>query len=89
MILILNAILFQAHRKEDEIYSNEKRVIRDDFQNLRSQILALMATNDGLPDIEKLNRQEFILDVEEKQYLVNEREKNLANVSRDRQLLLL
>ena len=71
----------QAHRAEDEKYSEIKAQLRKEIGELRENVLSMIATNDHLPDIEKLGRHEFILDMEEHQRLQAEEEQLIQQVT--------
>lgn len=51
------------------------------MEQLRQQVLGMMKTNKSLPDIEKLERFEFIMDTDERNAMLAEREKLLKEVS--------
>lgn len=51
------------------------------MEQLRQQVLDMMKTNNSLPDIEKLERFEFIMDTDERNAMLVEREKLLKEVS--------
>lgn len=74
--------LHQAHKAEDEQYAETKAQLRREIGELREKVLSLVATNEVLPDIEKLERQEFILDMEEHQRLQAEEEQLIKQVRR-------
>lgn len=57
--------IIQAHKIEDEKYAAVKAKFRQEISQLREKVLNMIATNEQLPDIEQLERQEFILDTEE------------------------
>lgn len=76
--------LHQAHKAEDEQYAETKAQLRREIGELREKVLSLVATNEVLPDIEKLERQEFILDMEEHQRLQAEEEQLIKQVRRER-----
>lgn len=70
----------QACRTEDEKYSEIKAKLKQEIGALRSKVLDMIAANEELPDIERLGRQEFILDTEEYQRMLAEEEKLINNV---------
>jgi len=69
-----------AHKKEDQQYSAVKNKLREDIDTLRSRVLSMILTNENVPEIERLNRQEFNMDIEERQKIVSDREKKLAEL---------
>ena len=54
--------------------------MREEIAGLREKVLTMIATNDQLPDIEKLERHEFILDTEEHHRLQAEEEQLIQEV---------
>ena len=61
-------------------YTNIKNTLRKDIDMLRNEVLSLMEANKKVPDIEKLERQEFDMDLEEKQKMVAEKLEKLKGV---------
>ena len=61
-------------------YTNIKNTLRKDIGMLRNEVLSLMKANKKVPDIEKLERQEFDMDLEEKQKMVAEKLESLKGV---------
>ena len=61
-------------------YTNIKNTLRKDIGMLRNEVLSLMEANKKVPDIEKLERQEFDMDLEEKQKMVAEKLESLKGV---------
>ena len=61
-------------------YTNIKNTLRKDIGMLRNEVLSLMEANKKVPDIEKLERQEFDMDLEEKQKMVAEKLEKLKGV---------
>ena len=64
-----NPPLPQAHKAEDEKYAEIKAQLRQEIRQLREKVLSMMAANEGLPDIERLESHDFVLDTEEYQRL--------------------
>ena len=60
--------------------TNIKNTLRKDIGMLRNEVLSLMEANKKVPDIEKLERQEFDMDLEEKQKMVAEKLEKLKGV---------
>lgn len=58
-----------------------KNSLRNEINDLRNQVLDLIRTNEEVPDIEKLGRHEFNMDVEERQSMIAEMESHLKKVS--------
>lgn len=61
-------------------YTNIKNSLRKDIGMLRNEVLSLMEANKRVPDIEKLERQEFDMDLEEKQKMIAEKLEKLKGV---------
>lgn len=76
----------QMHRAEDEKYFEIKSDLRQEISSLRNKVLDMISTNEELPDIEKLARQEFILDTEEHQRMLAEEDKLIMKVRDDIEL---
>ncbi|XP_057306385.1 cilia- and flagella-associated protein 43-like [Hydractinia symbiolongicarpus] len=70
----------KAHKKEDEKYAEVKNSLRNEINDLRNQVLELIRTNEEVPDIEKLDRYEFNMDVEERQSMVAEMESHFKKL---------
>ncbi|XP_070772213.1 cilia- and flagella-associated protein 43 [Enoplosus armatus] len=56
-------------KQENEQYSETKKNLRKTIKELRDTIQEMMRENENLPDIERLEQQEFNLDVEEQKRL--------------------
>ncbi len=61
-------------------YKENKSKLRQDIASLRKQVLDMIDVNGRLPDIEKLDRHEFNMDLEERMKLLNVREEKLKEV---------
>ena len=57
-----------------------KDELRQELLSLREKVLKMIAENEALPDIEKLERHEFILNTEEYDKMVSEEENILHEV---------
>ena len=79
----------QAHIAEDEQYSKTKAELRSKIDSLRNRVLDMITTNENLPELEQLGRQEFILDTEEHQRLLAEQEEHLQKVREDIEFSIL
>ena len=73
-------VLVQVHKDEDDKYVETKDQLRRDISELREKVLAMISSNDGLPDIEQLERHEFILDMEDHQRLQEEEDAQIQTV---------
>ena len=70
----------QTSTTDDDQYSEIKAELRHELQLLRSKVLGMIKANEELPDIEKLDRQEFILDTEEHHRLLQEEQEAIDQV---------
>ncbi len=71
----------QAIKEEDKEYASLKKGLREEIREMRRTLKAMMHDNEGVTDIEKLNRYEFDLDVEEQARLQAEGEAEVSRVS--------
>ncbi|MEE6479719.1 hypothetical protein FKM82_012348 [Ascaphus truei] len=76
----------EAVKKETQKYTNQKKSLKNGIKELRTTIQVMMRENELLPDIEKLDQQEFNLDTEEQQRLRAESEQEVARVRREIEL---
>ena len=58
-----------------------KSELRQEIGQLREKLLAMISANEQAPDLEKLDREEFILDMEEHDRLQAEKEELIRQVS--------
>ncbi|XP_067656775.1 cilia- and flagella-associated protein 43-like isoform X1 [Haliotis asinina] len=65
---------------EDKQYADTKIQLRTQIRDIRRTIQEMMKNNEGLPDIEKLGRHEFDLDVDEQSKLQSLGEAEIARV---------
>lgn len=70
----------QIHKAEDESYTEMKSELRQEIGQLREKLLAMISANEQAPDLEKLDREEFILDMEEHDRLQAEKEELIRQV---------
>lgn len=56
---------FEALREEEKQYADTKKNLRQQIRDIRKTIQSMMKNNEELPDLEKLSRHEFDLDVDE------------------------
>ncbi|KAK7108965.1 cilia- and flagella-associated protein 43-like isoform X2 [Littorina saxatilis] len=71
---------FEALREEEKQYADTKRGLREQIRDIRKTIQAMMQNNEELPDIEKLGRHEFDLDIDEQSRLQAEGEAEVERV---------
>ncbi|KAK2896717.1 hypothetical protein Q8A67_011205 [Cirrhinus molitorella] len=70
-------------QEETQQYAETKKNLRKNIKVLRDTIKAVMEENESLPDMEKLEHQEFNLDVEEQQRLQLEGEQEVTRVRKE------
>lgn len=74
------SILFQTQREEAKKFAEIKRKLRQEIQELRHTVLQMMNDNQQAPEIERLDRHEYNLDVDQRQKLVLEGEEKIKQV---------
>lgn len=74
------SILFQTQREEAKKFAEIKRKLRQEIQELRQTVLQMMNDNQQAPEIERLDRHEYNLDVDQRQKLVLEGEEKIKQV---------
>ena len=74
------SILFQTQREEAKKFAEIKRTLRQEIQELRQTVLQMMNDNQQAPEIERLDRHEYNLDVDQRQKLVLEGEEKIKQV---------
>ncbi|KAK3771256.1 hypothetical protein RRG08_024335 [Elysia crispata] len=72
-----------ALRQENQQYSSVKHDLRTQIRDIRKSIQEMMAQNQDLPEIEKLSRHEFDLDLEEQNRLQAEGDAEIHRVRED------
>lgn len=70
----------EFHKKEDEQYAEVKKDLRVQIRDMRRTIQDMLKQNEVLPDIEKLGRHEFDLDIEEQNRLQSEADAEVQRV---------
>ncbi|XP_043110587.1 cilia- and flagella-associated protein 43 [Puntigrus tetrazona] len=75
----LDAVL----QEETQQYAETKKTLRKNIKVLRDTIKAMMQENESLPDMEKLEHQEFNLDVEEQQKMQLEGKQEVTRVRKE------
>ncbi|KAG8578874.1 hypothetical protein GDO81_010648 [Engystomops pustulosus] len=76
----------EARKEEEKKYADQKKSLKNGIKELRQKIQAMMRENESLPDIEKLDQQEFNLDTEEQERLQAESEQEVERVRREIEL---
>ena len=75
-----NFLLCQSQREEAKKFAEIKRKLRLEIQELRETVLQMMRDNQEAPELERLDRHEFNLDVDQRQKLVLEGEEKIKQV---------
>lgn len=73
-------MLLQTQREEAKKFAEIKRKLRQEIQELRHTVLQMMGDNQQAPEIEKLDRYEYNLDVDQRQKLILEGEEKIKQV---------
>ncbi|XP_068577145.1 cilia- and flagella-associated protein 43 [Cebidichthys violaceus] len=73
-------------KEDNEQYSETKKNLRKTIKELRDDIQEMMCENENLPDIERLEQQEFNLDVEEQRRLEATVEQEVTRVRNEIEL---
>lgn len=73
-------IIFQTQREEAKKFAEIKRKLRQEIQELRHNVLQMMADNQQAPELERMDRHEYNLDVDQRQKLVLEGEEKIKQV---------
>ncbi|KAM4675995.1 cilia- and flagella-associated protein 43 [Discoglossus pictus] len=82
----LDQKLNEAIKEETDKFAEQKNSLKKGIKELRDTIQAMMRENESLPDIEKLDQQEFNLDTEEQERLQAESEKEVLRVRKEIEL---
>ncbi|XP_075065290.1 cilia- and flagella-associated protein 43 isoform X2 [Mixophyes fleayi] len=82
----LDQKLDEVRKEETQKYAEQKKNLKKGIKELRERIQAMMRENESLPDIEKLDQQEFNLDTEEQERLQAESEQEVERVRREIEL---
>ncbi|XP_025973238.2 cilia- and flagella-associated protein 43 isoform X2 [Dromaius novaehollandiae] len=70
-------------REETQKFANQKKELKMGIKKLRKNIQRMMHENEQMPDIEKLEQQEFNLDIEEQERLQAEAEQEVARLRKE------
>ncbi|XP_050755078.1 cilia- and flagella-associated protein 43 [Gymnogyps californianus] len=70
-------------REETQRFANQKKELQMGIKKLRKTIQKMMHENEQVPDIEKLEQQEFNLDIEEQERAQAEAEREVARVRKE------
>ena len=75
-----NFFLSQSQREEAKKFAEIKRKLRLEIQEVRETVLQIMRENQEAPELERLDRHEYNLDVDRRQKLVLEGEEKIKQV---------
>ncbi|XP_074642124.1 cilia- and flagella-associated protein 43-like isoform X2 [Tubulanus polymorphus] len=75
-----------AIKEEDKEYADMKKQLRTEIRDMRRMIQTMMKENDIVPDIEKLGRHEFDLDIDEQARLMAEGEAEVLRIREEIEL---
>ncbi|KAM4036639.1 cilia- and flagella-associated protein 43 [Anomaloglossus baeobatrachus] len=73
----------EAIKEEEKKYADQKKSLKNGIKELRQKIQAMMRENESLPDVEKLDQQEFNLDTEEQERLRDESDQEVERFRRE------
>lgn len=76
----LEKAVSETQREEAKKFAEIKRTLRQEIQELRQTVLQMMNDNQQAPEIERLDRHEYNLDVDQRQKLVLEGEEKIKQV---------
>ena len=79
--IYVDITVMQVHKAEDEKYADCKSELRREIGQLRGRLLDMIGSNEEAPDLEKLGREEFILDMEQHDRLQAEEDQQIQHVS--------
>ncbi|XP_027547840.1 cilia- and flagella-associated protein 43 isoform X3 [Neopelma chrysocephalum] len=82
-VLFIYNISTMVIREETQRFANQKQELQMGIKKLRQTIQQMMHENEQVPDIEKLEHQEFNLDMEEQERLQAEADKEVAKVRKE------
>ncbi|XP_032550293.1 cilia- and flagella-associated protein 43 isoform X4 [Chiroxiphia lanceolata] len=82
-VLFIYNISTMVIREETQRFSNQKQELQMGIKKLRQTIQQMMHENEQVPDIEKLEHQEFNLDMEEQERLQAEAEQEVARARKE------
>lgn len=82
----LEKAVSETQREEAKKFAEIKRKLRQEIQELRNTVLQMMNDNQQAPEIERLDRYEYNLDVEQRQKLALEGEEKIKQVREEIEL---
>jgi len=85
----LEKAVSETQREEAKKFAEIKRKLRHEIKELRDTVLQMMSDNQQAPEIERLDRHEYNLDVDQRQKLVLEGEEKIKQVREEIELASL
>ncbi|PFX29198.1 cilia- and flagella-associated protein 43-like [Stylophora pistillata] len=82
----LEKAVSETQREEAKKFAEIKRKLRQEIQELRQTVLQMMDDNQQAPEIERLDRYEYNLDVDQRQKLILEGEEKIKQVREEIEL---
>ncbi|NXD09770.1 CFA43 protein, partial [Nothocercus nigrocapillus] len=76
-------VVCQVMREETQKFANQKKELKMAIKKLRKNIQKMMHENEQMPDTEKLEQQEFNLDIEEQERVQAEAEQEVARLRKE------
>ncbi|KER33331.1 hypothetical protein T265_12647 [Opisthorchis viverrini] len=76
----------ETHALEDQIYDEARQQVRSELAEIKQLINAMAEENEELPEIQRIGRQEFELDVDEQAAIVEDTEKAVKQTRQEIQL---
>ncbi|KAJ1140683.1 hypothetical protein NDU88_007031 [Pleurodeles waltl] len=82
----LDQKVHEVMKEERREFSDLKKALKNQIKELRNKIQSMMRENESLPDTEKLDQQEFNMDLEEQERLQAESQQEVARVRKEIEL---
>lgn len=82
----LDQKIHEVMKQERKKFSDLKKALKNQIKELRNKIQSMMRENESLPDTEKLDQQEFNMDLEEQERLQAESQREVARVRKEIEL---
>ncbi|TGZ61543.1 hypothetical protein CRM22_007951 [Opisthorchis felineus] len=76
----------ETHALEDQIYDEARQQVRSELTEIKQLINAMAEENEELPEIQRIGRQEFELDVDEQAAILEDTEKAIKQTRQEIQL---
>lgn len=79
----------EFERKEKKAKEEFKEQMVGELNKIKDKLLALLAENDRVTDIEKLERDEFVIDVPRQSKVISEGEKECSDIRNEAEKTVL